>query len=120
MKHLSIIILCILSTMTMLVYAQQEGLHSDYVAYDLNDDGMLAANDSEVIYNYIIGPSSDISLSCVDLNKDGVVNTIDVVTLYLVLQRYEQGTKGEGSDPTITNPDMEWGAQGKRRNKKLN
>lgn len=103
-----------LSTMTILAYAQQEGLPSEYVTYDLNGDGMLAANDAEVIYNYIIESSGDISLSSVDLNKDGVVNTIDVVTLYLVLQRYEYGDKDEGSDPTITNPDMEWGAQGKR------
>ena len=115
MKRLYIILLCAMLATTG--QAQQTNLPAEYKIYDLNGDGKFTANDARTIYDYILNSADEnITLSTVDLNKDGVANTADVVTLYVALRKYNQSASdnNSGTDPEITNPDMEWGVSKKR------
>lgn len=120
MKLLYRISLCALLVMAtqLRVHAQQTNLPVEYASYDLNGDGLLTSDDALIIYDYILNASENESFAGgVDLNKDGNVNTIDVVVLYVALRQYnkfiEQGGE-DNRDPSITNPDMEWGVREKR------
>ena len=104
---------CALLVMVAQVYALQTKLPVEFAIYDLNNDGELTTDDALVIYDYILSASDDEKqLSHVDFNKDGIASTMDVVMLYVVLHQYSKWLEENG--PSITNPDMEWGAQSKR------
>jgi hypothetical protein len=103
-------------TAQMRINAQQANLPVEYASYDLNGDGLLTSDDALVIYDYILNASESV-VGGVDLNKDGNVNTVDVVVLYVTLRQYNKFMEqdgGDNGDPSITNPDMEWGVREKR------
>ena len=102
-------ILSILLCGVACVAAASSALPSQYAKYDLNGDGQLTADDASVIYSYILGTADEaVTLAQADVNGDGTVNTADVVTLYVEMNK---GFKGWGDD----SDDSEFGGAPERR-----
>ena len=51
---------------------------------DINGDGTTDKADAQLVYAYILGTADEsVTLAQVDVNKDGEVNTADVVDIYV-------------------------------------
>lgn len=63
---------------------------------DTNRDGDINTADANLIYSYILGTADDdVTAKQVDVNGDGKVNTIDVIEVYIEINK---GLNGSGSD----------------------
>ena len=56
---------------------------------DVNGDGKVTIDDTKLIYSYILGTAdAKVTLEQVDVNNDGVVNTLDVVAVYVAMKDF--------------------------------
>ena len=56
---------------------------------DTNADGTITTADAQLIYDYILGTAdAKVTLEQVDVNNDGVVNTLDVVAVYVAMKDF--------------------------------
>ena len=68
---------------------------------DTTGDGKVTVADAELIYNYILGTADEgVTPNQVDVNRDGTVNTLDVVAVYVAMNTPEEpdGMGGYGHD----------------------
>ena len=57
------------------------------VLVDVNCDGNITTADAQLIYDYILGTSSEyVTLEQVDVNGDGKANTADVVEVFRTIR----------------------------------
>ena len=79
---------------------------------DTTGDGKVTTADAELIYSYILGTADGgVTPNLVDVNRDGTVNTLDVVAVYVAMNTPEEpdGMEGQGTD---TNNDYDFGGRG--------
>ena len=84
---------------------------------DTTGDGKVTTADAELIYSYILGTADGgVTPNQVDVNRDGTVNTLDVVAVYVAMNTPEEpkpeessGFDGQGTD---TNNDYDFGGRG--------
>ena len=56
---------------------------------DTDGDGRVTIADAQLIYDYILGTAdAKVTLEQVDVNNDGVVNTLDVVAVYVAMKDF--------------------------------
>ena len=76
---------------------------------DTNRDGYINTADANLIYSYILGTAGEeVTAEQVDVNGDGEVNTIDVVKVYIEMNK---GLNGGAPD----SDDSEFGGAPERR-----
>ena len=66
--------------------------NGEYTAYeygDVDSDGFVTEDDSEMLLKYITGWDVDVIEDSLDVNGDGKVNIRDVATILRFLARYE-------------------------------
>ena len=85
---------------------------------DTTGDGKVTTADAELIYSYLLGTADEgVTPEQVDVNRDGTINTLDVVAVYVAMNTPEEpkpeessGFDGQGTD---TNNDYDFGGRGK-------
>ena len=76
---------------------------------DINGDGTTDKADAQLVYAYILGTADEsVTLAQVDVNKDGEVNTADVVDIYVAAHPdYQMQTISINEDFTLCHaPDV--------------
>ena len=71
---------------SLLAFCCTNAMASATFPTDINDDGIVSKEDAALIYSFICGTAdASITLDKVDINRDGKVNTADVIEIYLKL-----------------------------------
>ena len=75
--------------LTMALCTAMAAITSTVVSADTDGDGRVTVDDAQLIYSYILGTAdAKVTLEQVDVNNDGVVNTLDVVAVYVAMKDF--------------------------------
>lgn len=83
MKKIFTTIICTMAFCSVMAVADKA------IFADVNRDGLIDNSDAQLIYSYILGTAdANLSIAQVDVNGDGVVNTLDVVEVYIAAKEF--------------------------------
>ena len=66
---------------------------------DTTGDSQVTTADAELIYSYLLGTADEaVTLAQVDVNGDGTINTLDVVEVYVEMNKGFSGSAPDSDD----------------------
>ena len=75
------------TVLTTVLCTAMAAIASGIVSSDTDGDGKVTTDDASLIYDYILGTSSEyVTLEQVDVNGDGKANTADVVEVFRTIR----------------------------------